>query len=415
MNKPFNAEIISVGTEILLGEIVDTNSAYLASQLKECGIRVQRKYTVGDNSVELSEIIRDALQRSQFIFISGGLGPTADDITREAIAEVIGEKPVVDPELLEKIRQMFAVRGRQMSESNFKQAWLIKSSEPLENPIGTAFGWHVSKGGKHLFALPGPPVEMKKMFVDQVLPRLPASENYFFHTTIKTSGIGEADLAELIRSYCSLQNPEVGTYARNSGVDVRVGAYARTKEEARSIVLPVAREIENILKEFVYGKNDETIVQAIMKLLAPKKQTFSCMESVTGGTLAGEITDCPGISAFFAGSITAYTREAKIAFGVPLDCIENYGLVSEEVARQMATAAMKHFNSDWGISTTGVAGPEPHDGKQPGYACIAVSGPGIIEAITVDWPGNREMVRRRVRRSALHKFWSILRSKVEDE
>ncbi|MFZ5949309.1 MAG: competence/damage-inducible protein A [Candidatus Rifleibacteriota bacterium] len=409
MNTPIIAEILSVGTEILLGEIVDTNASWIAARLNERGIQIFRKQTVGDNLSRLCNALELALNRADIVIVTGGLGPTDDDMTREAICSVFNEKPAVDSALLENLQQMFKKRNRPMPEANNKQAWLIESAEGLDNPFGTACGWAVKKNGKLLFALPGPPSEMKKMWADQVEPRLPDTGQCFYHTTVHTCSIGESHLAELIADYTVLKSPGIGTYARANGVDVRVGAVAATEEEAKQIVMPAAAEIERRLHEFVYGRDGETLVSAIMKMLNLRNEKFSCMESLTGGAIAAEVTACPGISSCFAGSITAYSAEAKIAFGICPETIEQYGVVSQQVAEEMAKCVKKMFKTSWGIATTGVAGPDGHDGKQPGTAWVAVAGPEKLEAMLVDWPGDRAMIINRVRRSALQMLWSALR------
>lgn len=414
MNRPIIAEIISIGTEILLGEIIDTNASFIARQLSTRGILVFRKATVGDNLARLSQTLSEALKRADIVITTGGLGPTEDDITREAIAEVFNEKPRVDEKLLHSLKEMFKARGRTMSDANIKQAWLIDSSRPLKNPFGTAFGWFVNKEDKMIFALPGPPSEMKKMWHDQVVDLLPVTNQHFFHTTIHTSGIGESDLAEVISEFTTLANPGIGTYARDNGVDVRVGAVADSVGAAEAIVRPVAFRINELLKDFVYGTDEETIVMAIMKFLKAQNETFACMESVTGGGLAAEITDCPGISACFKGSVTAYTEEVKIKMGVPAETIAEYGVVSQQVAEAMAVAAKKRLAADWGLATTGVAGPEPHGGMNPGVAWVAVAGRDCCESMRLDWPGDREMIRKRVRRIVLQMFWKILRRKQNE-
>lgn len=411
MNNPLIAEIISVGTEILMGEIIDTNAAFIAARLNERGIQVLRKTTVGDNFERLTQALETAVSRSEIIVVTGGLGPTDDDITRESIAEVIGEKPVIVPELLENLKQMFKKRNRPMPDANNKQAWLIPSAEALANPFGTACGWMVRKDQKLLFALPGPPSEMKQMWVDQVVPRLPKTGACFYYTTIHTCSIGESHLAEMISDYTNLKSPGVGTYARANGVDVRVGAVAADPQMARDIVDPAVAEIERRLHEFVYGRNDETLVSAIKQLLDQRAHRFACMESLTGGALAAEVTDCPGISTCFAGSITAYSAAAKVKFGVDPATVEKHGVVSQAVVEAMAAAVKKTFDCEWGLATTGVAGPEPHDGKEPGTAWVAVVGPDCRESLLIDWPGDRAMVRNRVRRSVLQLFWSLLRRK----
>lgn len=403
--------MISVGTELLLGEIIDTNAAFLGERLRDLGIFVYRRQTLGDNLERLSSSIRDVLARADLLILCGGLGPTDDDLTREAIADALGETPHVDAGLLKDLEAKFRARKRVMAEGNRKQAWLIDSARALPNPYGTAPGWFVEKAGKIIIALPGPPSELTRMWTEQAEKLLPESGRVLYHRTLHTIGIGESDLAERIRDFTRLESPGIGTYARNSGVDVRIAASAGNATQAQAIADPVIREIELLLAPWIFGCDDETVVSAIKKILETRHQTFACMESVTGGSLAAEITDCPGISSCFCGSLTAYTPEAKIRAGVDAALIERYGVVSAEVAVAMAVAARKAFNSDWGMSTTGVAGPASHEGKAPGTAWVAVSGPAGDKAAFVDWPGDRVMVKKRVCRTVFQTFLDLLKGR----
>ncbi|NCB38444.1 MAG: competence/damage-inducible protein A [Erysipelotrichia bacterium] len=411
MKKPPVAEIISIGTELLLGEIVDTNASFIAAKLRDLGIFVYRKSTLGDNLERLANAITEALARADLIILSGGLGPTDDDTTREAIAAALNEKPAIDSRLLENLQKMFAARKRPMAEKNKKQAWLINSATALDNPVGTACGWMVKKDGKIIVALPGPPSELTRMWNEQVEPRLPVSGQVLFHKTIHTTGIGESDLAEKISQFTMLESPGIGTYARKSGVDVRVAAVATTRQMAIEIAQPVIANIEKILAPWIFGYDDETVVSAIKKILDLRRETISCMESVTGGQLASELTNCPGISTCFKGSITAYTNQIKITAGVAEELINRHGAVSAEVALAMAKASQKMFNTTWGLATTGVAGPDCLEGKTPGTAWVAVTGPGIEYTTFQDWPGDREMVKNRVCRTVLQSFFNTLKEK----
>jgi nicotinamide-nucleotide amidase len=402
MKKTYSAEIISIGTELLMGEIVDTNSSYLSAELVNLGYSVFRKSTVGDNLDRISHSIKEAIKRSDLVILGGGLGPTDDDLTREAICQFIGEKPEVSPELLEELQNMFKSRNRKMAEKNIKQAWIAKDIKALKNPIGTACGWLWQKNKKIIVAMPGPPEEMKRMWTEQVKPLLPASSQVIYHKTIHTAGIGESDLAELIPELTLNVNPSAGTYARESGVDVRIAASAETLSIAQQIAAPAIKKVESTLADYIYGYDDDTLSTAIMQRLNAYKQTLSCMESVTGGSLASELTDCPGISSCFVGGIVTYNNEMKILAGVPQKTIETFGAVSEEVATAMAQAARNKFSTDWAMATTGVAGPEAHAGIKPGFAWVAVAGPDrVITSKSINWPGNRSSVKRRTRKAAL--------------
>lgn len=410
MNKNLVAEIISVGTELLLGEIVDTNATFLSTRLRDMGIAVYRKSTVGDNLERLIETIKNALSRSDIAILGGGLGPTDDDMTREAIAAYVGEKPFVDQQLYKELEEKFTARKRPMPANNTKQAWLIDSAVTLPNPIGTAPGWFVkTKEDKIIITLPGPPQEMTRMWIEEVEPKLPVSSKALFHKIIHTIGLGESHLTEKIEKYTKLATPGVGTYARGTGVDIRVAAVGDSLEDAEKIVKPVADDICNILSDWVFGFDDDNIVSVIKRLLDNKKQSFCCIESLTGGMLASQITSCPGISSCFKGSLTSYCNEIKEIAGVDPKTIEKYGAVSKETAIEMAKGARKLLNSDWAVSTTGVAGPDSLEGKRPGTAWIAVAGPDGVVADLVDWPGSREMVRMRVCKSAFNLLFRQLR------
>ena len=409
MSDNLVAEIISVGTELLLGEIVDTNATFLSTRLRDLGIAVYRKSTVGDNLERLTETIKNALSRSDIAILGGGLGPTDDDMTREAIAAYVGEEPYVDEQLFDELKDKFAQRNRPMPSNNAKQAWLIKSAETLPNPIGTAPGWFVKTNDKKIIiTLPGPPHEMTRMWIEEVEPRLPVSSKCLYHKIIRTIGLGESFLTEKIARYTNMAVPGVGTYCRDYGVDIRVAAVGDTIEEAKKVVTPVVEDICNILSGYVFGFDDENIVSVIKKRLDEKNQTISCIESLTGGMLASNIAACEGISSCFKGSITSYTNEIKELSGVKHETIEKYGAVSKETAIEMAESVKKLFKTDWAISTTGVAGPGPLEGKRPGTAWVAVAGPNGVVTDFVDWPGSREMVRQRVCKTAFNLIFKQL-------
>ena len=409
MKENLVAEIISVGTELLLGEIVDTNATFLSTRLRDLGITVYRKSTVGDNLERLTETIKNALSRSDIAILGGGLGPTDDDMTREAVAAYLNEEPYVDEQLFKELKAKFDDRNRPMPANNTKQAWLIKSAVTLQNPIGTAPGWFVrTNDEKIIITLPGPPHEMTRMWIEEVEPKLPVSNKCLFHKIIHTIGLGESFLTERIAKYTNLSVPGVGTYARGSGVDIRVAAVGNSIDEAKKIVEPVVEDICQILSGYVFGFDDDTIVSVIKKRLDAKKQTFCCIESLTGGMLASQITSCEGISNCFKGSITSYSNEIKEFAGVNPKTIEKFGAVSKETAIEMAESVKKLFKTDWAISTTGVAGPAPLEGKKPGTAWIALAGPNGVQTELVDWPGSREMVRQRVCKTAFSLFFKNL-------
>lgn len=407
------AEIVSVGTELLLGELVDTNAAWIAGKLRRLGYYVYYKTTVGDNRGRLAETIGRAFGRADLVVVSGGLGPTDDDLTREAIADVCGAVPREDPELLGRLEALFAARNRPMPAVNRKQAWLIPGARSLENPIGTAPGWWVEKDGRTIVAMPGPPHEMKRMWDERVKPALPRGAAILWDTTLHTIGIGEGNVAELLAEFTTRANPSVATYARRHGVDVRVAAGASDMEEAKTLAAPVLAEVERRIGRFVYGRDDETLAEAIGTLLLSSGKTVSVIESVTGGLVADMLTDTPGASGWLKTAIVAYTRAAKEISGVSPELLERHGCVADETVRAMAEAVRQRYGTDWSVATTGVAGPGEVEGKPVGLAFVAVAGPAGTRSIRLGWPGERRQVKERTANGALGLFLRVLRGDGE--
>ncbi|HOY67537.1 MAG TPA: competence/damage-inducible protein A [Candidatus Ozemobacteraceae bacterium] len=407
------AEIVSVGTELLLGELVDTNAAWIAGELRRLGYYVYYKTTVGDNRERLAETIGRAFLRADLVVTSGGLGPTDDDLTREAIADVCGAVPREDAEQLRRLEELFAARKRQMPAVNRKQAWLIPGARPLENPIGTAPGWWVEKDGRTIVAMPGPPHEMKRMWNEQVKPALPRGTAVLWDTTLHTVGIGEGNVAELLAEFTGNANPSVATYARRHGVDVRVAAGAASLDIARELAAPVLAEVERRIGRFVCSRDDETIAQAIGARLLAAGHRLAVMESVTGGLVADLLTDTPGASEWLQAGVITYTRQAKEAAGVSADLLDAHGCVAEETARAMAEAVRRQFGVEWGVAATGVAGPAPAEGKPVGLAFVAVAGPAGTRSMRLEWPGQRRQIKERTANAALALLLRTLRGDPE--
>lgn len=363
-----------MGTEILLGEIVDTNSNYLARRLPALGLDIYFISQVGDNLQRLAATIRRALDRSELLLLTGGLGPTEDDVTREAIAAALDEEMYVDPEAEQRLRATFAARGVPFPERGVKQATLIASARALPNPRGTAPGWWVERDGRIIVAMPGPPAELERMWEEEVAPELArlAGEGVIVSRTLKTIGIGESRVDEMISSILGSQNPTVGVYAKSDGVHLRLTAKAATAEAARSLIEPMEAEVRLILGDAVWGADDDSLAGSLGQLLQAGGLTLSTMESCTGGLLASTITDVAGSSDYFRGGYVAYTAEMKMALGVSAELIERHGVVSPEVAADMARAARDNAAADYGIGVTGVVGPAVLEGKPPGTVHIAV-------------------------------------------
>jgi len=349
------AEIVSIGTEILLGEITDTNAAYLAGQLRFLGMDLQWVSQVSDNLARLVEVLRRAWQRSGLILTSGGLGPTDDDLTREAIAEMLDEKLEIAPSLEKELRSRFTQWGMTMPLSNLKQATLIPSARPINNAQGTAPGWWVERDGRILVAMPGPSRELQEMWQKEVQPRLRQySATTILAKTFKTFGLSEAAVGELVSPLLSSENPNLGVYARADGIQLRLIARAETEKEASRIIAEGEASIRAALGEHIWGTDDDTLEMAVGRLLVEKGLSLALMEDYSGGWLTASLTDVPESARFFKGGLIAYSSEAKVALGVDGKLISTYGAVSHQVAEAMAEAAKALLRADIGIGITGI-------------------------------------------------------------
>ncbi len=398
-----NAEILSIGTEILMGEITDTNASYLASQLPLLGIDLHWVTQVSDDRAKLVEILKQAWNRSALILTTGGLGPTEDDLTREAIAEILDEKLEVSPALEQELRSFFTSMGLEMSSNNIKQATLIPSAQAIPNPRGTAPGWWVEREGKIIVAMPGPPGELQHMWKNEVMPRLQQKlkGEVIVSRTLKSFGLSEGKVDELVNPLFSSVNPALGIYAKPDGIHLRLIAKASKQEEAEALLARGEAHLREILKDNIWGTDDDTLEGVVGTLLTSKGLTLATMESCTGGLLATTLTDVPGSSAYYKGGFVAYSNEAKIAQGVDAQLIEQHGAVSSEVAEAMAQAARLRLKTDIGIGITGVAGPDKLEGKEPGIAYIAVSDSKGKQTIKNNYLPRRPEVKRRATTAAL--------------
>lgn len=397
------AEIISIGTEILMGEILDTNAQFIAQRLPAMGIDLFFMHQIGDNRQRLVELITQARGRADVVLCTGGLGPTEDDITRDAIAESIDEKPYVVPELEVQLRGFFESRGGRMPEQNIKQATIVPSGESIPNPRGTAPGWWVERDGAIIIAMPGPPAEMTGMWSRNVAPRLAERSPgaVLISRTLKTTGLGESALDEALGALRSSGDPTLGVYHKADGVHIRLASKAADAETAHGRIEPVEAAIRGLLGDNIWGADEDTFQEAIARLLVERGLSIAVMESCTGGLLASTITDVPGASRIFRGGLVAYTAEAKIQYGVEAGVIESHGVVSNETASAMAAAARRQFNADIGVGITGVAGPEPHGGQPVGAVCLGVETPAESYATGYTFAQTRTAIKARAVTSAL--------------
>ena len=313
------AEIMGIGTELLMGELNDTNAGWIATRLPPLGITLQWVTLVGDDLEQLTHAIWKGLERSDIIFTTGGLGPTQDDLTREAVAAALGETPAVQESMVEELRQYFRNRGQDMPSHNVKQAWLIPSAQFIPNRNGTAPGWWAERDGKSIVIMPGPPVEMQAIFRDHVEPRLKklVTEEVTITRNVKTMGLGEASVDEIMSEYFGQENPYLGIYSKADGIHLRVIARAADEPTARRMIEPVELAVKERLGEYIWGYDDETPEQAVAQALQSRGKTLAVMEYCTGGFLANAITEANEAWKHFRGGIVAFGVESMAASGVP--------------------------------------------------------------------------------------------------
>jgi nicotinamide-nucleotide amidase len=399
------AEIIAVGTEILLGDIVNTNAQYLAQRLASLGVNVFHQSVIGDNAERLKEELKLSFDRSDIVITTGGLGPTQDDLTKETGAEFFGKKMILHEESLRWIEDYFKKLNKAMNEGNKKQSYFPEGSIILPNSHGTAPGCIIEESKKILIVLPGPPREMKPMFEDSVVPYLKKfQENILVSKALRICGIPEGHMAEKISDIIeSGKNPTIAPYAKEGEVTLRITASAKSEEEALNLIKPAEDKIRGRLGENVYGTGDTSLEEVIGKLLLSKKLTISTAESCTGGMLAARLINYPGISAVFMDGAVTYSNEAKIKrLGVKKETLKKYGAVSKETAMEMAEGIAKTSGTDIGISTTGIAGPGGGTLEKPVglvYIGLCINGRTIFKELNC--PGDRQMVRSRTVTTAL--------------
>ncbi len=412
-----DVSIVSVGTEVVLGDQVDANAAWLSQRLREIGVEVRYHLAAGDDLAELGDALRWVVERSDAVIVGGGLGPTPDDLTREVVAEVTGHPLETRPELEEALVQAFAERGWRMPASNLRQAQLPRGARAFE-PLGTAPGFVLETEGCVLYALPGVPWEQQGMYERDVLPDLLArvGEGASVTRTLHVTGMGESAVAEQVgpvtQEHSGDDGIAVSYLADGREVQVRVTASGQTPEQARARTEPVVQAIREVLGRAVAGVDQESIEQVIGDLLRDAGQTVAFAESATAGGIAARIGHIPGASEVMQGGVVVYATESKTdVLGVDPDLIETHSPVSEEVTRELAVRVRDLFHSDWGVGVTGVAGPGAQGGKPIGTVVWAVAGPdGDVTVRTGEFPGDRAAVQERLGSAALE----LLRRRLQD-
>ncbi|WP_318615344.1 competence/damage-inducible protein A [Sporosarcina sp. YIM B06819] len=372
------AEIIAVGSELLLGQITNTNATFISSKLAEIGIDVYYQTVVGDNPTRLDEVITIARQRADVLIFTGGLGPTKDDMTKETIVKHIGTTLVSDDEALRYIEQYFERSGRVMTDNNKKQALVFKGAHVLPNSKGMAPGMAVEKEGIRYILLPGPPHEMEPMFTDEAIPYLlgaTGNKEVITSRVLKFYGIGEAELEYRIQAILEKQtNPTVAPLATADAVTLRLTAKAQSADEALELIAPVEKEIRAIVGEFIFGIDDDSLSSKAAEQLICNGWTIAAAESLTAGLFMAELASEPGIGSSLAGGVVVYNEQMKVT-QLDLDSalLDEFGVVSEECAAALAVCVKRKFGTDIGIGLTGAAGPSPHDGEPVGTVWIGIS------------------------------------------
>ncbi len=391
-------EIISVGTELLLGEILNTNARFLSLELASLGISVLRQTTVGDNPDRLAQALKDALSRSDIVITSGGLGPTADDITKEVCCQVMGVKLVVDEEILARLENFFSSRNIKMPQSNKKQALVPLGGTIFYNENGTAPGIACENGTKCVILLPGPPRELNPMFLESIKPfLLKYTDEIILSHTIRTFGIGESAMAELAEDLLGNKNPTVAPYAKDGEALLRVTACAQTRAKAETLCAPVIENLLVRLSPYVYGVDVDSLQQRVVELLTEKKLKVALAESCTAGYTAKRLTEVAGASKVFECGIITYSNRIKIKLlNVSPDTLKEHGAVSEQTAIEMAKGARIIGDADIGVGITGIAGPNGDGSKSPaGLSFIALADKDTVrvEKIQTGKPFEREYNR----------------------
>ena len=404
----YTAELIAVGTELLLGNIANTDAQMLSQGLSELGINVYYHTVVGDNPARLRSAVELARSRADIIITTGGLGPTCDDLTKNVLAECFGRPLVYDEDSARRIEAYFQRlhTSRPMTENNYQQAMLPQGCTILSNDWGTAPGCAFENDGVHVIMLPGPPRECAAMFRYRAVPYLKQfADGEILSRTLRVFGMGESFVEDKLRDRMNaLTNPTLAPYAKEGEVELRITAKAPTEEEARALIAPVEAEVRTLLGDYVYGADVSSLEEVALKLLREKGLTFGCAESCTGGLIAKRLTDLPGASAVFRGGVVSYVNEIKQGvLGVPQALLEEYGAVSEPVARAMAEGARALLGCDLAVSATGVAGPDPDDRGNPvGLVYLALATPkGTFVKKLESNAGGRPRIRNT---SASHAF-----------
>jgi competence/damage-inducible protein CinA-like protein len=402
------AELISIGTELTTGRNLDTNTQWLSRRLAEIGIEVGWHTTVADDLEANLDVFRTAARRARLVLATGGLGPTQDDLTREALARAAGVELVFDPESLAQIEDMFRRRGRTMPEGNRVQAYFPAGATPIPNDRGTAPGVWMKVGDAWVGAMPGVPSEMHAMFETQIRPRVLAlgiAGGVYLERKINTFGMGESQVEEKLRDLTRRGHvPEVGITASDATISLRIFATAPSREVALAQIAPVEQTIRERLGDLVFGADDEELQDIVVRLLGEHRKTLSVAEGVTGGLVGQRLAGVPGASAWFRGGVIAYDNATRVnLLGVPQSLIEEHGVVSAAVAEAMAAACRNLLHTDLAVSTVGIAGPGGGSADRPvGMVLVGLAWEGGTTSRVSNWLATRGEVQSRTAKMALN-------------
>lgn len=415
------AEIIAIGSELLLGQIMNTNAKFISLKLAEIGVDVHYQTVVGDNPNRLDEVIEIARKRADILIFTGGLGPTKDDMTKETIVKHIGTTLVSDDEALLYIRQYFERSGRVMTENNKKQALVFKGAKVLPNRKGMAPGMAVEKDGVQYILLPGPPHEMEPMFTDEAIPYLLSAagkKEVITSRVLKFYGIGEAELEHRVQTILEKQtNPTVAPLATADAVTLRITAKAQSEDAAFKLIAPMEEEIRSLVGDYIYGTDEDTLSSKAAELLIRNGWTIAAAESLTAGLFMAELASEPGISSSLEGGVVVYNEKSKTEqLGIEQPLLTEYGVVSAECAAALAVNVKRTFKTDIGIGLTGAAGPDSHDGQPVGTVWIGIAFTNTeTETYKLLLSGSRNANRLRAARFALYyliKYLTIKESGI---
>lgn len=410
-----NCTILAVGTELLMGQTVNTNATFLSQELNELGINVLYHITVGDNPDRLDKMLKNALEISDLIITTGGLGPTQDDLTKEIVAKSLGRQLYLHRPTYDKLEGFFKRLNREMTDNNIKQAYLPDNSIVLENNAGTAPGFIIEEGDKVIVSLPGPPREMKSIYFDFLKPYLHSKSEYTIKSKVlKFVGIGESSLENTLVDLISSQtNPTLATYAKDGELTLRITAKGNTDEDIDLLIDPVVKEVEGRLKEYIYSDTGETLEEVVANMLLKRNLTISLAESCTGGLLASKFTSISGVSKAFDRGMVTYSNAAKIEeLGVNKATLKAYGAVSEETAMEMAKGIKKAANADIAVSITGIAGPTGGTPEKPvGLVYVGIAYNNSCHVKKLNLTGDRNKIRNYTTIAALN----LIRKTIQEE